>query len=182
MIVYFFLLGRLYIMNFKLITLFMIHEVWILSLLIIYNSCTVEVPWLKKWEAFTTLYPHYRGYNSLIDTSLTDNGVDLPVVDWSDSRSLNGFCSVRLWRKYDSCRSGDGKEAEWLLSMRTMDAMVGLSDGSSCTDSTPIWRHLMTWSLEEEFSKFGSNTCKGVPSAQCFQACNICTNNDVNLH
>lgn len=134
------MLGWLYILDFKLITLFMNHEVWILSLLIIYDSCTVEVPWLKKWEALTTLYPHYRGYNSLIDTSLTDNGVDLPVVDWSDSSSLDGFCSVRLWKKYDGCRSGDGKEAEWLLSMRTMDAIVGLSTGSSCTDNTLIWR------------------------------------------
>jgi hypothetical protein len=148
MIIYFFLFGQLYISNFKLITLFMIHEVWILSILITYNSCTVEVPGLKKWEALTNLYPHYRGYNSLIDTSLTDKGVDLLVVDWSDSSSLNGFSSVRLWRKYDGCRRGDGKEAEWLLSMRTMDAMVGLSAGSSCTDSTPTWRHLTTWSLE----------------------------------
>jgi hypothetical protein len=164
----------------------MIHEVWVLSILITYDSRTVEVPWLMKWEALTTLYPHYRGYNSVIDTSLIDNGIDLLVVDRSDSSSLTGFCSVRLWRKYDGCRKGDGKEAEWLLSMRTMDAMVGLSAGSSCTDSTPIWRHLMTWSLEEEFSKFGSNTFKGVPSAQCFQACTIWTIvngcDDVDLH
>jgi len=175
---FFFLFGQLHISNFKLITLFMIHEVWILSILIIYDSRTVEVPWLKKWEALTTLYPHYRVYNSLIDTSLTDNGVDLLIVDWSDSSLFNGFCSVRLWRKYDGCRRGEGKEAEWLLSMRTMDAIVGLSVRSSCTDSTPIWRHLITWSLEEEFFKFGSNMFKGVPSAQCFQACAICTSYD----
>jgi len=148
MIICFFLFGQLYISNFKLITLFMIHEVWILCILITYNSRTVEVPWLKKWETLTTLYPHYRGYNSLIDASLTDISVDLLVGDWSDSSSFNGISSVRLWRKYDGCRRGDGKEAEWLLSMRTMDAMVGLSAGSSCTDSTPTWRHLMTWSLE----------------------------------
>jgi hypothetical protein len=49
-----------------------------------------------KWEALTTLYPHYRGYNSVIDTSLIDNGIDLLVVDRSDSSSLTGFCSVRL--------------------------------------------------------------------------------------
>jgi hypothetical protein len=134
MIICFFLFGQLYISNFKLITLFMIHEVWILCILITYNSRTVEVPWLKKWETLTTLYPHYRGYNSLIDASLTDISVDLLVGDWSDSSSFNGISSVRLWRKYDGCRRGD--------------AMVGLSAGSSCTDSTPTWRHLMTWSLE----------------------------------
>ena len=73
----------------------------------------------------------YLGYNSVIETSLIDgfNG-DLVSVDVSDTGKSLGELCVLLRPKYAG-GFGASNVIELLLSMRTIEAMVGLCSISS---------------------------------------------------
>ena len=103
----------------------------------------------------------YLGYNSVTVVSLTEAGIELDV-DASNWNSL-GKLSVLL-RAKNAGRSGVGRVAERLLSIRTTEAMLGLSSTSSWTHSRPIWMLWITSFLAEEFPRIGSSNANGVPS------------------
>ena len=104
-----------------------------------------------------------------MDTSFTDEGMDL-FLDWSDYSCIGGLFDLVLWTK-NAGRFGNGSVTEKLLSIKTIAAIVGLSAGSSWTHSKPMWMHLVTSFLENEFRKVGSINSRGVLSLQCLQAC-----------
>ena len=89
---------------------------------------------------------NYRACGSVTDSSLTDHDMDM-LVDWSDSIDIWGkFWSVLQRKKAGCC--GAVRLTEWLLSARTIDAMVGLSAGSFWTHNKPMWMHLMASSIK----------------------------------
>ena len=73
----------------------------------------------------------YLGCNSVIETSLIDGfGADLVLVDESDTGKSLGELCVLLRPKYAG-GLGASNVIELLLSMRTIEAMVGLCSISS---------------------------------------------------
>lgn len=60
-----------------------------------------------------------------------------------------------------------------LVSIISIEAMVGLASTSSCTHSSPIFRHLIASFVEHESSMVGSMTSKGVLFFHCLHAYKI---------
>ena len=68
---------------------------------------------------------------------------------------------------------GTARVADWLLSMRATEFVVGLSATFSCTHNNPIWMHLII-SIFEPTEIVGSIRFEAVPSFQFCHAWNSC--------
>ena len=117
-------------------------------------------------------YLNYLGYNSEIETWFMDKG----MFSYSDSEGWSvtfEFCPneddifdwyVLLLIK-NAGWEGICNVREELLSIRTTEAIVGLSAAFSWTHSNPMWMHLII-SVVEPLLKTGSIISWAVPSLQ----------------
>jgi len=137
--------------------------------------------WLKphNWFYIKSLQlNHYLGYNSVIETSFLDKGIATDS-DSEDSVTLE-LCSIEDDRSdwyvllfiKNAGWEGICNVREELLSMRTTEAIVGLSATFSWTQSNPMWMHLNI-SVAEPLLKTGSIISWAVPSLQFLHAYKI---------
>lgn len=84
------------------------------------------------------------------------------------NRGFSGFVLVCM---KNAGSEGTASVKEKLLSMRTTEAIVGLSAMSSWTHNKPMWMHLIMSRIESEPSlNVGSIKLEAVPSLQLFHA------------
>lgn len=149
------------------------------------NSLTSKLLWsIYRCKIYGhNLLHSVRMYNSVIEPLFIDEGrVLFLVID--EGRVLFLACedlvvqlptedetydSILLSMKHGGCE-GNVRVWELLLSMRTIEAMDGLSDIFSWTQSNAMCMHLII-SVLEPVVKFGSTRFKEVPSLQFFHAC-----------
>lgn len=93
--------------------------------------------------------------------------VVVPVSDSSEGKPVSVLLSKR-----NAGREGDGRLQEWLLSIGTTAAMVGLLDTFSWTHNKPMWKHLIT-SLTGLPLNVSSIRFVAVPSLQFLHACRV---------
>ena len=122
-------------------------------------------------------HKNYLGYNSVSEASLMEIWTDLLLdslrsVTPSLSSRSNGSSGSMLLCIKNAGSEGTVRVSEKLVSMRTTEAMVGLSAIFSWTHSSAIWMHLIISRIEPELSlNVGSMRFEVVPSLQLFQAC-----------
>ena len=116
----------------------------------------------------TSILKHYRGSNSEIEASFTENWTER-LWDWSDA-DISELLKVVVECIKNAGFEGTEREKELQVSIRTTEAIVGLLATFSWTHSNPIWMHLIISLLEPTYN-VGSITVKAVPSFQFFHAC-----------
>lgn len=135
------------------------------------NQCSINCRWEKHTHTHTQCldevspYCCYLASNSEIETSFWENFLVFPLLSLEfllHYRALPDSVLVALWLT-NAGAEGVGRLVEWLLSMMTILAMVGLWTGSSCTHSNPICMHLNTSWVEQWSTRFWSITCKIFP-------------------
>ena len=120
--------------------------------------------------------PHTHTHKSL-NTSKEIAWTKL-LLDWYDYHPWiilphceEMFDSVLLCIK-NAGSKGIGRVIEKLVSIRIMEAIVGLLATSSWTHNNPMWIHLIISVVEPAFN-VGSTRFEAVPCFQFFHACKI---------
>lgn len=121
----------------------------------------------------------YREYRSVTEKSLAlDCREDLDLLfKWLEFLALEleslieGFSEFGLESMKKAGSDGIARLKEELLSMRTTEPMVGLSEASSWTHNRPMWMHLIMSRRESEPSlNVEAIKLETVPSFQHFHA------------
>lgn len=104
---------------------------------------------------------------TVLSLSLYCSDSEAPESNSSKGRS----CSMSLdsLQKRNAGCAGVGRLEEWLLSIWTTEAIVGLAATFSWTHNSPIWMHVII-SFLEHFPRLWSIRLEAVPSIQFFHA------------